>query len=792
MNGRATGRVMVRPVRAGFVFDPSAETLRLAVEQATLLWGGQYQPFLQPGDAGFLEETARALGIDVLLSLDGSAASQKAAALDGFHWSGRERWGALAQAQDYTSRRLLGPERLLDGLSRDFRVLPEWAADDPLDDLFRVWFGTYGTSPQGTGLHGQFAVGAKRVVIASGADVPPSAASWVTPATATGMGIDYKGQSPGAALVIIDPADPASLAALWNARACGAPAFPIPVGHEGRVLAAVDFWLRRLLTEESLGGWRTGDGRPLGPRIHAWQAREADGLPEVISELLKNHGVTAAPIAPETGLWSAGGWYGEHPLTTDYVLTFSQPLEEDGRLIRVPVPEVGSGRQDSSVPHGDVVAVQVRISDASGVRPDWTFSVPGKRSYSGLLRQHDGVLLAFDRPVEDGRVLSASSGDREVAISALPSAAIIDRLLEAPGWSARRTPGGVFVTRLIERLGGMSSTIANQPGARAALLDAAASPRGLPSGAIVQAVKRWKGDWPGTLRGDASRYPADVFQFLLRQAILRPVLPVDCPYCTSSIAYRPEDLTGQMKCEMCLREFPLGLALGMKANGKNDWLYQVAGHVAHDRLSEALPVMATLQVLHSRKFGRAAELPYVLGWKVKGPRLDCEVDIAAVMDYHGVPALVIGEVKSWKDSIDANDLSNLQKIQQHVRKQGTECLILAAVLRNDLRDEEMSALRDLAQHPSNTILTGSAIESVLPIVLTGKDLSAVWSDQNHPSHWSPADGVLGMAKQSCRVNLGMTGLEPDPDSEEFRFRPVWPSPAPEPHDSEHTDHRQAK
>jgi hypothetical protein len=223
----------------------------------------------------------------------------------------------------------------------------------------------------------------------------------------------------------------------------------------------------------------------------------------------------------------------------------------------------------------------------------------------------------------------------------------------------------VFITRFIERLGGTESTLANQPGARAALTMIARSERGLPSGAIAQAIKRHQGSWPGPLRGDPGGYPAAVFQFLLRQAILRPVLPVECPYCTRSIAFRPEDLTVQMKCEMCLKEFPLGLALGMRLNGQNNWLYQVAGHVGHDRLSEALPVMAALQVLSARNYGRGPGIPYALGWAVKGPQLDCEVDIAAVVDYHGLPAVVIGEVKSWKDSIDLNDLANLGKIQQH-------------------------------------------------------------------------------------------------------------------------------
>jgi hypothetical protein len=333
----------------------------------------------------------------------------------------------------------------------------------------------------------------------------------------------------------------------------------------------------------------------------------------------------------------------------------------------------------------------------------------------------------------------------------------------------------VFVTRFIERLGGPGSTVANQPGARAALLEVARSERGLPSGAIVHSIKRWKGSWPETLAGDADGYPAAVFQFLLRQAILRPVLPVACPYCTSSVAFRPEELGTQMKCEMCLREFPLGLALGMKANGRNDWLYQVAGHVAHERLSEALPVMAALQVLCSRRYYRESAVPYVLGWAVKGPGLDCEVDIAAVLDYRGMPAVIVGEVKSWQDSIDVNDLNNLRRIQQHIRGQGVECFILAAVMR-ELRDDETSALRDFAQHPPCTLPAESAIEPVLPIVLTERNLSATRFGRDHPNHWSPADGVVGLAKESCRQNLGMTGLEPDMDGEDFYFRPQWLSP----------------
>lgn len=138
MDGRVTGRAMVRPVRIGLVFEPSVDMLRLAIEQATSMWGGQYQPFFRPGDLDRIEALSRALSIDVLHALDQAEASEQAAALDGYRWLGGKEWGPLAPAQDYINHRLLGPERLLDALPQDSWVLPDWSPGDPLDDLFHA------------------------------------------------------------------------------------------------------------------------------------------------------------------------------------------------------------------------------------------------------------------------------------------------------------------------------------------------------------------------------------------------------------------------------------------------------------------------------------------------------------------------------------------------------------------------------------------------------------------------------------------------------------------------------
>ena len=79
----------------------------------------------------------------------------------------------------------------------------------------------------------------------------------------------------------------------------------------------------------------------------------------------------------------------------------------------------------------------------------------------------------------------------------------------------------------------------------------------------------------------------------------------------------------------------------------------------------------------------------------------------------------------------------------------------------------------------------TALSDPHSIVLTERNLSATRYGHDHPGHWSPADGVLGLAKESCRQNLGMTGLEVHPGGEDFYFSPQWssglPATPPDPH-----------
>jgi hypothetical protein len=184
-------------------------------------------------------------------------------------------------------------------------------------------------------------------------------------------------------------------------------------------------------------------------------------------------------------------------------------------------------------------------------------------------------------------------------------------------------------------------------------------------------------------------------------------------------------------------------------------------------------------VLTTYRYRTSATVPCVLGWKVEGPDVDCEVDIAAILDDGGLPVAVVGEAKHYRESIDANDLANLGRIQRHFRQRGIECLVLAAVMRDNIRQEEADALRAFAQRPLNTLPTRSAVEPVLPIVLTGKDLSVPESDQ-HPIRWASGYGVMRLAQESCRRNLGLATVDNAFDENGHYFHPSWSGFVPEP------------
>ncbi|MET9648713.1 hypothetical protein ABZZ44_00260 [Streptomyces sp. NPDC006460] len=420
------------------------------------------------------------------------------------------------------------------------------------------------------------------------------------------------------------------------------------------------------------------------------------------------------------------------------------------------------------------MAAQVEILEETGFPPEATFCVPNSRPLAPLLATLGGNWPEpFHRPTHNGRVVGVDRDAEHLRVNLVSTFDVFRTILEGDGWSCGRSESGRFTTRIIELLGGANSTAGNQPAIRWVLDEAARSPHGHPISRLIETARRNQGTWAA--RSFDSNYPKNAVYYLLSKKLLRPLLPIRCPACATTSHLPPEELATEVKCAMCERTSPLGWILGL--SGKNaDWHYRPASALTASRLAETMPIMASLNVLRSLLSGFTGSTGAQLGLTIsEGKSWACEIDVALFASERGAPLVIIGEVKSYRDSITTTDLKNLAKVQQHLRSRGIECLVLVATLRKKFEADELEALRSFAENsPPDSVFNFGQVRPVLPIALTSESLSTPPFSEGHPTHWDrPTLEVLGLAEASCKRNLGLSRVEIDWTPQEIGWTFSW-------------------
>lgn len=710
--GQVSGSIILRPVRLGLVFKPTMASLRRAVEDATFVWGGMYHAFVSPDKADESLSLARRLGVDALWPIDEDYLSQDLCNSEGFRWSALE--GPFEYSTGPLDAGLLDAGWLLDDSSAERFVLPCWSDEDLLQDLFAAWFGTYGDSERSRGVNSAFTQRAEKLTI-DPTDSIPAIPDGLWPIDVTALEIDYRGSDGSCGVVVLDPENPQDLVQFWNLRATGNLVFPWPIGFESRVQAAGDAWLQHALANNRVRRPQSGAGTNLGPSVDVWLGEGQSDTPAGLTSMLQRHGIRAHPGM----LGEPWGWTGHHPLATNLSRTFSSPVDPGEHAFSVPLPPFWPSLARRGRRSG-IVAAQLSGVTGANLGPFWTANIPNVRDLWTLLDRYWNVGEPFQYPIADGVAVGVSAASDSVTIGLVPSFSIFERLLRDSGWKCSQSDDGRFATQLIELLGGAGGNAANQPAVREVIRKAARTERGSPMQALVQVAKDNKGSWPSALLSIRhAEYPARVVNYLLLRKILHPVLPVKCPNCATTSSLRPDDLATELRCPMCSEPFPLGFAFGA-AGQRPAWSYRLAANVPEDRLSGALPVMATVNVLSSFGSLMSRSAPHVLGLQIDGSDISCEIDVALATNDGGSPVLIMGEVKSL-GAIDSNDLANLRKVQQFLRTKKIDCYVLAATLRGSLSAEEIADLRAFCEG-SETVLARYSLEPLLPIVLTGNDL----------------------------------------------------------------------
>jgi ribosomal protein S27E len=770
MAGHMNGTVHLRPARAGLLVKAEGDGFLRAVELASSVWGGKYFPIFAPSDRTEDLRYLEALSVDFLHAVDTDPDLESFAKTTGFQWRGGPGWGPFDSSEGRLANRLLDPTWLLPQLSRQHRSLPVWADDDPLSSIFAAWFGRYGPSEFERSLEAIFAEGADRVEVAS-CDPLPKLAGAVTPIQLTSLDIRYTGDGESATIVVFGPGDNNAPFVLWNLQARGGSVFPWPVGYETSFTGSLEAWLDDAQASQHLGIYQSGDGSHRAHYVGLFNLDGSEDVPDAITSIAEAREL----VVSTHGAMPPGGWSDVHPMSTEFRRSFSIEVSNQEQSIRVPVPHaepVGGWRDHRP----GVIALDVTIHNEDG-RPGFTMAIPRIRELSSLLQNYLNIPEPFHRPGGDGRILGADITEPEIKIAFVSSLDIFAELL-GTDWKCSQSDNGRLTTRLIEVLGGASSTAANQPSIREVLTQAGLSPRGKPLPALIERARSSQGPWPGLLSNPqrTRQYPSQVTKWLINQKILKPVLPVKCPSCATETTFTAEDLSTVVECELCSETFPLGFALAQESH--NEWLYRLTGNVDPKKMAEALPIMAAMTILSGYRRLSTSSVPNVLGLKItSGKKWSCELDIAAFVECGGPSVAVVGEVKSFRDSIDESDIANLVRVQERLRSKHIECVILGATLREQLDSEEISAFRALCENAPDSINRRNSTGLVLPIVLTRKDLSVPYFDENHPTKWGdPGGGLSELATESCRRNLGLTDLQHEWTGSQWSWRPVWQEP----------------
>jgi hypothetical protein len=766
-----SGTVYLRPARVGLAAHQITDAVpRLGSAIACSAWGGMYYPIFAMEDTDLRSLTER-LGVDFWHPLDADPRTQALCQAPGLGWRGRSPWGPFDPAQEGMTSRLLPSDRqqFPDAFPR---VLPTWEEDDPCAALYAVWLGHYPEGEEGARQLAAYRDSATVMPLPREGEFPVLG-DITTPVTATGAGLTYTGESPGAVLVLVGD-DPEDLVRLWNARAMGSAVFPWPVADADRFERAVRAWLQEESTAASARQVQAGDGSQRFRYVTVLAGELGAYVPRAVA-VIDEQGWRAFP----GDIPFFGGWIGHHPVQTGEERAFSVPVDRDSWRVDLPMPRP-PGRAGPRSRWPGIVVADITVHQEDALPPGRLLAAPAIRQLAPLLDQVSQSLEPFQRSTGEGRAVAVQGDADTVTVGLVRATAIFERIFDQPGWSFRQSDEGRFGSQLIERLGGVGAETATQPAVRAVLEKVRRAPRAIPMSKLIEEAENWRGEWPGPLSGLTPRgYATQVVYGLLTSRLLQPAMSVRCPRCTTDADIRPEDLASDMRCTLCGEEFPLGLALALGAPG-SPWLYRLAANIPPERLRSTLPVMAALAILREYRVGSTPTLPHVLGLEVHAPEWKCELDItAAIMDGPST-VVVIGEVKGGRDPIDQNDLDNLTRVQSALRAKDIETLILAATTRSELRPEEHTALRALCERAPERLRWRGGAAPALPLVLLGQDLSAPWMTENHPWHWSPPGGPpLGeIALQSCRRNLGLIAAEFYNVGSSRRLRLQWRDDAP--------------
>ncbi|MGY6656743.1 hypothetical protein ACXIZN_31705 [Amycolatopsis sp. TRM77291] len=757
-NVQVSGTVCIRPVRLGIFFDENEENFRKACSVASGCWGGAMHLLISQSTP--IEQATRLAdlhSLDAIVPLDTRDEKHPLALLPGLTWHGLARNGPLFEPSN--SRDLIYSEKILDVQwilgSHSTPHAYDYDARDPLRNLLLATYGGFYNKDESApppGLQNSYYQYKPKLSEQINTNIPGPSALDITC-----VNVDLLEDDEPHYIVMLDHYNIEHLMHFWNMRATGGKVFPWPHSNGTRKTKALTSWF----SKHSNHLEQEDPGEHDAIEIFDLVERGPDPL---LVETLKSanlRGIFAGNVGTEKyqhlGL-------AETPFRRDFTLYNPNRYGEFSARL----PRLSDARH--GIKSNGVVAVDVKLYTDENLPAGATFNIPNVRRLSSLLLETSEGSEFYRRPIGEGVSIGTSIRSNEVSFAAFNSIELVRSLLHDSKWRVSQSESGIFAAHVIKKLGGESSTLANQPAYRAALQCASNSPRGAPLPRLIAEAKNRRGMWSSN-DIDEAKYPEHVVYSLLRLGILRPYLAIKCPQCANELTIRPPDLDFDFNCEFCGTNTALGLALGLHRQA--EWVYRLAGSITPSKLAETLPIMASLNVLHQfseSSFYDSTDAT-IVGMKIEAEGLKCEIDVATFVTDALNPVLVIGEVKSYRDSLTQQDVANLRRVQRKFRSLGIRCVIMLCTLRSKLEGDELQEIRAAFADVPTVRNLSTRVYPDLPLVLVSDDLSSARFSDEHPARRLTGNMTFleDHALDSCKRNLGLLELT----STDEGLKPTW-------------------
>lgn len=753
----AFGHVTLRPVRVALVDEfASPEALRLASQLATAHWGGLDYLFLPAPLTQRALDLARAL-VDVGAPLQGSG---KALDLPGdLEYRAWPSENPFDRGDGSLNSHVLGMESLNDlagaaaswGLNRLV-----WDQDHPLAQVLAV---LHGDLPK---VKGEYAPDEHSRHNLGDSDAIPADVFTSGLLSRTRRGLLPRKSAAYRGVVCVDPTSIHDLVGFWNLRASGAQVALYPLGHE-------------LLADAYLDAWRgplAGDAGPV--MLYATTAEIATRAAEA--------------LRPRFGidfhmqrLAAVPDWVYVLPVESHYTQRFDVTLEDDAWQARLPLPRLDFLPAAAWYERYGTVAADIRISTSRQLRRQRRFAVPLRREQAAdlLKTRTSPAVTPFLLADGDGFTMGVDAREDSISAPAVATLEVLQTLFGVIGAKVSRSDAGLYVERLIDMLGGVAPDgVALQPAVRAVLHRAATAPYGKPVPALVSEARKRAGAWPDSFFGRGRDYAAWAVQWLCDKDLLQARLKSKCPSCGNTLSITPSDLSNSVTCPLCATVRPLALHLTAL---RPEWRLALHGDVRHERVFETLPVMAALSLIAGARGYSGEELHSAAGVRVTHPDVDCEVDLVVASQERQHPLVIIGECKSYRDSVTPADVGNLTEVQSLLLDQGVECYTLFATMREHFDADEVELLRSASTRVPSTrqFRPREAIEPIAPLVLDGHSMSThSFSDESLLRAGQGPRSLARLAVASCTRSLGLVSYAYKGEEQQDLFVASW-APAAE-------------